>query len=612
MKTACSLLFYLILLTACVPYTPTDPYSQKALAEGAIQATQAALNERSFAATLEAARTAQAAQAEIDLLQAQAQGTRQALEVGQLQAEGTRQAAIYQATTTAQASYATATSNAALLATSQAYPAQATVTQAALNEIARLDRQREMQAQWGALVIPLQALLPSLLWFTLLTLAVLGAVLAYQRLMPVLEMRLRTISRGDGVDPLFLFPDLLVDPSRSFGPALRLGAQSVESLGHAPTPELQAGVTGRAQMVEALRALPREHSNQRLAHHLLQQTVIQPAPVVQRPLQTSPLPDLAPWHMLETWQGGALPLGLSSSGLVLADPEANPHLLFAGATGSGKTRYGLRPLIASALADGWQVTIFDRSGLDFLPFRQHPNARLVLLDDPAQAVGYLQNLYAEILRRFVQLREANVSTWGRLPDAGPRLLSVMDEFSNLADALPGNERKELWRQARMIAAEGRKAGVHLALALQDPTHESLDLRIRRNAAPVSFRVKDQDASRVVLGAGGAEALPERQFLAVLSGALVRGVAFSPDDAEISAFLGAHSVPTVSEPEWLGQPVVSRPSESASSDSQADQRIRDLRQQGASLNRIQDDVFGYRGGAAYAAVKAALEGDTTTL
>ena len=614
MKRSLLYLLGLVLLAACVPYaaTPSDPYSQKALAEGAIQATQAALSERSFSATLEAARTAQAAQAEIDLLQAQAEATRQAFTALQLQSEGTRQAEIYQATTTAQANQATATAQTIAQTTSQAYPGQATATQAALNEIARLDRQRELRARWEALVIPLQALLPSLLWFTLLALLILGSILAYRRLLPVLELRLRTVSRGSGMDPLFLFPDLLVDPSRSFGPALRLGAQNVESQGHAPTPELQAGVTGRAQMLEALRLANYLQPDRRSSRPLTPRHPSAPV-VIRQPLETVSLPEQAPWRMLDTWQGGALPLGLSKAGLVLADPEANPHLLFAGATGSGKTRYGLRPLIASALADGWQVTIFDRSGLDFLPFRLHPNARLVLLDDPAQAVGYLQNLYAEILRRFAQLRDANVSTWGRLPGAGPRLLSVMDEFSNLADALPGNERKDLWRQARMIAAEGRKAGVHLALALQDPTHESLDLRIRRNAAPVSFRVKDQDASRVVLGASGAEALPERQFLAVLSGALVRGVAFSPDDAEIGAFLGAHPIPALPEPERLDSPVVSEATGNSLGSQPVDQ-IRALRQKGVSLNRIQDKVFGYRGGAAYATVKAALEmeRDTTTL
>ena len=84
----------------------------------------------------------------------------------------------------------------------------------------------------------------------------------------------------------------------------------------------------------------------------------------------------------------------------------------AGTSGSGKTRFGLWPLITSALAAGWQVAIYDRSGLDFLPFQQHPNAHAVLLEDPSRAIDYLALLYEMIQRRFVTLREAGVSTWG--------------------------------------------------------------------------------------------------------------------------------------------------------------------------------------------------------
>jgi DNA segregation ATPase FtsK/SpoIIIE-like protein len=125
----------------------------------------------------------------------------------------------------------------------------------------------------------------------------------------------------------------------------------------------------------------------------------------------------------------------------------------------------------------------------------------------------------------------------------------MDEFANLADALPQSQRKELWRAARMIAAEGRKAGVHLALALQDPSHKSLDLRIRRNCLPLSFRVKDGDASRVILGAGGAEQLQPRQFMTVMN-QLIRGVAFAPSDEEIGRFLASRPVQPYPAPDWL--------------------------------------------------------------
>ena len=217
-----------------------------------------------------------------------------------------------------------------------------------------------------------------------------------------------------------------------------------------------------------------------------------------------------------------------TNGLLITDPGTYPHLLLAGTSGSGKTR----------------------SGLDFLPLQEHANAHTVLLEEPTQAIEYLSQLYEITQERFIMLRQAGVSTWGRLlgsvtgreidthslshPSPGPRILAVMDEFANLADALPQNQRKELWRSARMIAAEGRKAGVHLALALQDPTHKSLDLRSRRNCLPLSFRVKDGDASRVILGAGGAEQLPPRQFMTVMN-QLLRGAAFALVIGRLAAF-----------------------------------------------------------------------------
>ena len=75
----------------------------------------------------------------------------------------------------------------------------------------------------------------------------------------------------------------------------------------------------------------------------------------------------------------------------------------------------------------------------------------------------------------------------------------------------------------------RKSGIHLALAVQNPTWQSLDLGIRRNCTPLTFRVNGGDASRVILNTPGAEALGNRQFLTVMGG-LERGVAFAPGDA----------------------------------------------------------------------------------
>lgn len=610
------ILVLVLILAGCAPSLAADPYTAQAWASGAIQATQAAQQERAAAATLRAGE-----------LRAGQEATAAAWSYGatatQAAAQATAQAA--QATATAQALQVqgTATAGAALEQTATAYPPQATATQAALNELVRLDTERERAARWAAFVAPIQAIAPTALFFVALVLILAGAVLAYRRLMPVLELRLRTLPRGPHDAPLVLFglPGgrlLAYDADRNVGPAALLTPGGAVLSGLAD-PGLQVRVTSQDQAIDLVRGLPREEREQKRAHDMAATLLTQPGADLPQ-AQPQALPSVAPWQALTGWSGGPLPLGVGADGLILADPETAPHFLFAGTTGSGKTRAGLRPLAALALAAGWQVSIFDNSGLDFLPFRDHPNAALVRLADPAQAIGYLEALYKLIRERQNTLTRAGVSTWGRLPGAGPRVLGVFDEFSNLADSLGNADRENLWRAARMVAAEGRKAGVHLALALQDPTHRSIDLRIRRNMTPVSFRVRDADASRVVLNAPGAELLPGGQFLAGLGLILTRGVGFAPDDNELAGWLGARPAPALPAATWLelgsGSDLTQAPtSEAAQADTlhgcTADQvrQVCEMAQDGASQTTIETVVFGFAGGAAYRKVKAIL-GDPT--
>lgn len=625
------ILLGLVLLTACagapapaVPRNAPDDlqataawesYRQSAIATQTVAAQEAAAIAHALMATDTAATATTSAQSTHASQEATA--TTQAG-----YATATHQASI--ATATAQAANATATHDAnvttatavalathdSIQATGTAQSIQATATSQAATaqqEAMLLERERRLQ--------PLKTYGP---WFIGVALLILLAGLGSWVLiiaMKAWDARQRVIANGPFGRPLVLLDGpngrrTILDPSRLFGPVISVEGESV-TMPQLAAPELQNQTTARSQAVELRQAahppypivLPAPRPHRQPAPAL----PMSPAPQLVEPeLQ---LPADAPWSILhQQWHGEGLPLGMGTNGLLVADPEAYPHLLMAGTSGSGKTRFGLRPLITSALASGWQVAIYDRSGLDFLPFQQHPNAHAVLLEDPSHAIDHLALLYEVIQERFIVLRQAGVSTWGRLPSAGPstlppapRILAVMDEFANLADALPTNERRELWRGARMIAAEGRKAGVHLALALQDPTHKSLDLRIRRNCLPLSFRVKDGDASRVILGAGGAEQLPPRQFLTVMD-QLLRGVAFAPSDEEIRSFLAARPVAPYPAPSWLEADAVPATASHQQED-EIEQQIRVLLGQGWSLRAVQRELFGYTGGAAYEAVKA---------
>jgi len=519
-----------------------DQYQRDAEATGTLRAFQLSVDMANIAAT--------AAQATQNAIVVQATLSAAATQDEAARLAGATATAVYegQATQTA-AAYSTATAVANLQATQTAQIESTRVTIALAAEQSKIDQDRLVNTASWILI-----LLVSVLALVLLTYLALVGIQA-------LRKRLSLLTHGPFNSPLLILDgphgqQIIVDPQRMFGPAAVVDGRGNLLAPELVHPLLQEHATSQAQLIEFQKATHNPYLRGSTNSHRFDSAgrpVTETGPSstwAKDAPEPSPTFDVdAPWQVMHSWLGGGLPLGMSEGGLLLVDPEAFPHFLFAGTTGSGKTRFGLRPLITAALADSWHVSIFDKSGLDFVPFQQHPNASVVVLRHPADAVDYLAALYEVVEARFEWMRKVGANTWGRAPGRKPpRVLAVFDEFSNLADSMDTRNREELWRWARMIAAEGRKAGVHLALALQDPTHRSIDLRIRRNCVPLSFRVKDSEASRVVLGATGAEGLAPRHFMTVLH-TLTQAVAFAPDDDQITTFLAGRRVPIYPKPDW---------------------------------------------------------------
>ncbi|NMB89840.1 MAG: molybdopterin-guanine dinucleotide biosynthesis protein B, partial [Chloroflexi bacterium] len=265
-----------------------------------------------------------------------------------------------------------------------------------------------------------------------------------------------------------------------------------------------------------------------------------------------------PWRLVaDNWKGGSFPIGLGQNGLITINPDSDASLMFVGTEGSGKTHFGLRPLIAEALADGWQVVVFDHSGTDFNLFRQHKNAHLALFgqNNAVELNQYLRNLMVEIQRRLVILRSSGETGWEYLQYQGnPRILAVIDNVNLLQEGMPTlGDVDELWRSLRYITAEGKAAGVNLALAVRDPSYMNVDLRFRRMTSPVCFRVRDLDASKLILNRGGAQELCPRQFFAAFQSATTCGLAFAPQDEDLTAFLEGRQAPDWPAPDWMGSP-----------------------------------------------------------
>lgn len=193
-----------------------------------------------------------------------------------------------------------------------------------------------------------------------------------------------------------------------------------------------------------------------------------------------------------------------------------PHILYAGATGSGKTDGG-RLLIASALTWGWDVEIIDLKGsTEYHPLPIHDTINAarsclaralrdirergaVLRDTPREVVGPDGRVYDGRPRTFRQVPEGD--------RVGLRIrLILIDEAAllRLGNGSTTQERKagdEAVRHLQAVTALGRSLGVHLAILVQRPDADLLPGFLKNNVqARVLFGPSDPEAQRMVIGA----------------------------------------------------------------------------------------------------------------
>lgn len=334
--------------------------------------------------------------------------------------------------------------------------------------------------------------------------------------------------------------------------------------------------------------------------------------------QQAMLPEVAPWD-LTGWTGKTLPIGISEGGAgVEISPDRCPNLIFAGTSNAGKTMRGTRPLIAEALAARWQVIAMSEKMADFSIFGSHPN--LIRIDGEApELLNVLRGVLSEVTRRNEILKETGQTTYYRLTNAetyiGPRIMVVVDGLVSFIYGA-GNKAigEQIWKASVNIASKCRALGIMMVFAATDPSHRLGDswMALRGNCGRVVFKLLDAGASRIVLDTVGAESLPVGQFIARLDGDPVRGVAFYPQDTDITNFMLSHPVAALPAPAFLGEktiPIISTPVDVQTDVITQDERIRQMAGEGISMNEIQLRVFGRVGGSAFYAVKRALNGST---
>lgn len=207
-----------------------------------------------------------------------------------------------------------------------------------------------------------------------------------------------------------------------------------------------------------------------------------------------------------------LPLGRSVSGRVIVDDlEMMPHLLIAGATGSGKS-VAMNAFLISMLYQNspqdLKLIMIDPKRVELNSYNNIPHLLTPVIQDPEKAAVSLRWVVAEMTRRYAELsnhRVRNIREFNELPDVGklPRILVVVDELADLMMAAG----KEVEAAICRIAQMARAVGIHLIIATQRPSVDVITGLIKANIpARISFAVSSQIDSRTILDGMGAEDL----------------------------------------------------------------------------------------------------------
>ncbi len=206
-------------------------------------------------------------------------------------------------------------------------------------------------------------------------------------------------------------------------------------------------------------------------------------------------------------------LGKGAGGEAIAgDLSRMPHLLIAGATGSGKT-VCLNTLICCLLVHNTpndiRLIMIDPKRVELTPFNSIPHLAAPVIVDVNKALSTLRWLNHEMDGRYQKLAAAtarNIENYNRNKSSDerlPYLVLVIDELADLMMAGFDEVEHILCRLAQLA----RATGIHLIVATQRPSVDVVTGLIKANfPTRISFAVTSQVDSRTILDMGGAEKL----------------------------------------------------------------------------------------------------------
>ena len=205
---------------------------------------------------------------------------------------------------------------------------------------------------------------------------------------------------------------------------------------------------------------------------------------------------------------------------VYADIAKMPHLLIAGATGSGKSvciNTIIMGILYKAHPEDVKMIMIDPKVVELSVYNGIPHLLIPVVTDPKKAAAALHWGVAEMTERYKKFADLNVrdlkgynkkveSMRASDPDAPeklPQILIIVDELADLMMVSPGEVEESICRLAQLA----RACGIHLIIATQRPSVDVITGLIKANMpSRVAFAVSSGVDSRTILDMVGAEKL----------------------------------------------------------------------------------------------------------
>lgn len=207
--------------------------------------------------------------------------------------------------------------------------------------------------------------------------------------------------------------------------------------------------------------------------------------------------------------------------VVVTDIAKMPHMLIAGATGSGKSvciNTIIMSLLYKARPDEVKLIMIDPKVVELSVYNGIPHLMVPVVTEPKKAAAALHWGVAEMEERYRKFADLNVrdlkgynkkvsemteNNGQPLPEKMPQVVIIVDELADLMMVAPGEVEESICRLAQLA----RAAGIHLIIATQRPSVDVITGLIKANMpSRIAFAVSSGVDSRTILDMNGAEKL----------------------------------------------------------------------------------------------------------